>query len=58
MGSDLSVEHGPERAVNGVTRRLASIDAAERQLSWKPEVDLEEGLRRLVDWWRAERRYA
>ena len=23
MGSDLSVEHGPERAVNGVTRRLA-----------------------------------
>jgi UDP-glucose 4-epimerase len=58
MGSDLSVEHGPERAVNGVTRRLASIDAAERQLSWKPEVDLEEGLRRLVDWWHAERRYA
>jgi UDP-glucose 4-epimerase len=58
MGSDLSVEFGPERAVNGVTRRLASIEAAERGLGWKPEVDLMEGLARLVDWWRAERRYA
>jgi UDP-glucose 4-epimerase len=57
MGSDLSVEFGPERAVNGVTRRLASIDAAERQLGWQPEVDLAEGLGRLVDWWRAERRH-
>jgi UDP-glucose 4-epimerase len=57
MGSDLSVEFGPERAVNGVTRRLASIDAAERQLGWQPEVDLAEGLGRLVDWWRAGRRH-
>ena len=29
MGSDLGVEHGPERAVNGVTRRLA--DTARRR---------------------------
>jgi len=58
MGSDLTVEFGPERAVNGVTRRLASIDAAQRQLGWQPEVDLKQGLGRLVDWWRAERRYA
>ena len=28
MGSDLSVEHGPERAVNGVARRLADTSAA------------------------------
>ena len=58
MGSDLSVEFGPERAVNGVTRRLASIAAAEGRLGWKPDVDLTEGLGRLVDWWRAERRHA
>jgi UDP-glucose 4-epimerase len=57
MGSDLSVEHGPDRAVNGVTRRLASIEAAQQQLGWSPEVDLKEGLGRLVDWWRKERRY-
>jgi len=55
MGSGLSVELGPERAVNGVTRRLASIDAARAQLGWKPEVDLDEGLSRLVAYWRAER---
>ncbi len=55
MGSELSVELGPERAVNGVTRRLASIDAARAQLGWKPEVDLDEGLSRLVAYWRAER---
>jgi UDP-glucose 4-epimerase len=53
--SDLAVEFGPARAVNGVTRRLASIDAARQQLGWKAEVDLRAGLAALVDWWRAER---
>jgi UDP-glucose 4-epimerase len=55
MGSDLSVEHGPERAVNGVTRRLASTELAAQELGFTAEVDLREGLTRLVDWWRAER---
>jgi UDP-glucose 4-epimerase len=53
--SDLSVEHGPERAVNGVTRRLADTSTAREQLGFEAEVDLEEGLTRLVEWWRAER---
>jgi UDP-glucose 4-epimerase len=52
---DLAVEFGPARAVNGVTRRLASIEAAQRQLGWKPEVDLRSGLTALVEWWRDER---
>ncbi len=52
MGSDLSVEHGPERAVNGVTRRLADTSSALRDLGFKSEVDLEQGLRELVTWWR------
>jgi UDP-glucose 4-epimerase len=55
MGSDLEVEHGPERAVNGVTRRLASTEAAERDLGFRAEIGLEEGLRQLVDWWQVER---
>jgi UDP-glucose 4-epimerase len=55
MGSDLSVEHGPERAVNGVTRRLASTELAAQELGFTAEVDLREGLTRLVEWWRAER---
>lgn len=52
MGSDLPVEHGPERAVNGVVRRLADTTAARRDLGFVAEVGLEEGLRALVDWWR------
>jgi UDP-glucose 4-epimerase len=55
MGSDLAVEHGPARAVNGVTRRLAGTELARERLGFQAEIDLEEGLTRLVDWWRAER---
>jgi UDP-glucose 4-epimerase len=55
MDSDLSVQHGPERAVNKVSRRLADTTLARRDLGFSAEVDLEEGLARLVDWWRAER---
>ena len=55
MGSELPVEHGPARAVNGVTRRLADTSIASEQLGFEAEVDLEEGLTRLVDWWRGER---
>ena len=52
MDSDLPVEHGPDRAVNGVTRRLADTSAAERDLGFVAKVPLEEGLRALVEWWR------
>jgi UDP-glucose 4-epimerase len=51
MGSDLDVEHGPDRAVNGVVRRLADVDAAERDLGFRAEIGLEDGLRELVEWW-------
>ena len=55
MGSDLPVEFGPERAVNKVSRRLADTSVARERLGFEAEVDLEEGLTRLVDWWKAER---
>jgi UDP-glucose 4-epimerase len=55
MDSDLDVEFGPERAVNGVTRRLADTSAATRDLGFTAQVGLEDGLRRLVAWWQAER---
>jgi UDP-glucose 4-epimerase len=54
MGADVSVEHGPERSVNKVPRRLADTTMARERLGFEAEVDLEEGLRRLVEWWRAE----
>ena len=55
MGSDLPVEFGPARAVNGVTRRLADVTAAQRDLGFTAEVGLEDGLRELVEWWRPQR---
>jgi UDP-glucose 4-epimerase len=55
MGSDLPVEHGPARAVNGVTRRLADTSLAREELGVEAQVDLERGLTLLVDWWRGER---
>ena len=53
MDSDLEPEYGPARTVNAVTRRLADIGAAAGRLGWKPELDLQDGLRDLVAWWRA-----
>lgn len=55
MDSDLEVEHGPERAVNGVVRRLADTGAARRDLGFAAQVGLEDGLRELVAWWRPQR---
>lgn len=55
MGSDLRPEHVEERKVNAVPRRLASTEKARRMLDFEARVGLEEGLVRLVDWWRAER---
>ncbi len=54
MESDLPVQHGPERGVNKVPRRLADTSLARDRLAFEAEVGIEDGLRRLVDWWRAE----
>lgn len=51
MDSDLGVEHGPERAVNGVARRLADTTAAQRDLGFTATIGIEDGLRQLVAWW-------
>jgi UDP-glucose 4-epimerase len=55
MGSDLKVEYGPERKVNPVPRRLASTDKARQSIGFETTIGLEEGLRRLVTWWRGQR---
>ncbi|BAN01757.1 NAD-dependent epimerase/dehydratase family protein [Ilumatobacter coccineus] len=51
MGSDLTPEYGPERSVNPVPRRLAEVDRAADELGFRAAIDLESGLRDLVEWW-------
>jgi UDP-glucose 4-epimerase len=55
MGSNLAPEYGPERKVNPVSRRLADIAKAEDMLGFRASVGLQEGLQRLVAWWRENR---
>jgi UDP-glucose 4-epimerase len=55
MGIAIAPEYGPERKVNAVPRRLSSTEKAQRLLGFTASVTLEEGLSRLVTWWRAER---
>ena len=52
MKSNLKVEYGEARKVNGVTRRLASTWRAEQEIGFQAVVPFEVGLSRLVDWWR------
>lgn len=53
--ADMVPEYGPERKVNAVSRRLSSTEKAERLLGFKAQVDLEEGVRRFVTWWEANK---
>jgi UDP-glucose 4-epimerase len=55
MGSNLKPAYSAERKVNSVPRRLADIQKARDQLGFVARVELEEGLRRLVQWWREEK---
>lgn len=56
MGSDLNPEFGPARGPTAVPRRLADTRKARESLGFEATIGLSEGLRRLVDWWRAEAR--
>ena len=44
--------------VDDPTRRRPDIALAQRELGWKPEVDLRAGVAQLVEWYRIERRIA
>lgn len=50
-----SPEFAPERSVNPVPRRLASVTKAKTLIGFESTIPLEKGLRNLVHWWRDER---
>jgi UDP-glucose 4-epimerase len=54
MGVDRPPEYGPARKATPVWRRRADVRKAERQIGFKAEVSLEDGLRQLVEWWSHE----
>jgi UDP-glucose 4-epimerase len=51
----MTPEYGPERTVNAVSRRLSCTQKAERLLGFRASVSLEEGVRRFVTWWEANK---
>lgn len=50
--SPLSPQYMPARSVNNVQARRAGIKKAEQMLKFKPKIDLETGLRSLIEWHR------
>jgi UDP-glucose 4-epimerase len=58
MGSSIRPQHTAARKVNPVPRRLASVAAAERDLGFRAQIQLADGLRGLVAWWRQQQQAA
>lgn len=54
MGATVHPEFRPPRDVNPVQRRLADIGKARSILDFEATTSLEDGLARLVEWWRAQ----
>lgn len=52
---DLAIDYQPPRAVNPVERRLGDVAKASALLGFETRIGLDQGLRDLVAWWRAER---
>lgn len=48
-GADIPEEHGPAKP-GEQQRSVLGYEKAKRELNWTPEVDLDEGLRRTVEW--------
>jgi nucleoside-diphosphate-sugar epimerase len=53
LGTDLVAEYAPSRP-GDVRHSLADISRAKELMGYAPTVHFEEGLRRTVDWLRAE----
>jgi UDP-glucose 4-epimerase len=53
FGSDIPEQYGPERPGEQVTSSL-SYDKAWRMFGWEPQVPFDEGVRRVVEWYRGQ----
>ena len=57
MGKKADVQHGPPNLADMFTN-WADVSKARRLLGWEPRVGLREGVRKLIDWYLAERSWA
>ena len=44
-----------EKQKGDVSDTLADVNKVKKELGWKPKVEIKEGLKKFVDWWKAER---
>ena len=56
MHSPLAPKFGPVRKVNPVPRRIADTASAQRDLGFVAAVPFDEGLAKVVAWWRGQRK--
>ena len=49
---DVRIEYVPARPGDHAVNRSSSNEKAKRELGWTPEVDLKEGIRRYLEWYR------
>lgn len=54
LGVPVTVQHKDRRDIDNIRRRVVNIEKTRRTLRWVPEVPLETGLRRTVEWQRAQ----
>jgi len=57
VGRKANLEYIPRNPAD-VMENWANVDKARRLLGWGPQVSLDEGIGRLVDWYLAERSWA
>jgi UDP-glucose 4-epimerase len=54
IGVDVPIEHKDRRDIDNIRRRVVNIEKTRRTLRWIPEVTLDQGLKRTVDWQRTQ----
>ena len=50
MNSDLEIKWELDKP-NGQPRRCVSIEMAKREIDFKPQISLDKGLKRTIDWY-------
>ncbi|MFQ5498389.1 MAG: NAD-dependent epimerase/dehydratase family protein [Candidatus Zixiibacteriota bacterium] len=54
MESDVDANHIDRRDIDNIRRRVLNIELIRTRLRWQPQVSLEKGLRRTVEWFLAQ----